>query len=143
MYDAPLSAKQEREDAKLRAQLEREQIKLAAEEARKDELHRVKVGGALGSVAQSAAQKDDKHQATMKELGVKPKAPLGGPTNSTEKVMAANIQELSLPQPSGKIPTARVAADAAGIRGLLADPNISPDTRKIYEQSILSCLRVR
>jgi hypothetical protein len=75
MYDAPLSLKQKREDDKLRAQLERENVKLANEESRKDDLHQVKMSGALSGASQKLDHKEDTHRAKMQEL----KAPLGAP----------------------------------------------------------------
>jgi hypothetical protein len=143
MIDAPPLAEKPFLSEEQRRKEELHQAKLRAmelEQQRKDKMNDVRVGGALGSIAQKTAQQDDVHGAKLKELGVKPKAPLGGPTNATEKVMATAVQELNSPQPSGKIPASRVAADAAGIRGLLADPSISPDTRKIYEQELATTL---
>ena len=83
----PLSGKQQREWAKHVAKEQRESAKMEAEEARKQQLHEIKLQEAAAKAGQGIDHKEELHGLKVKELG----GPLGG------KPKRINRQKLGLP----------------------------------------------
>lgn len=83
----PLSGKQQREWAKHISKEQRESAKMEAEEARKQQLHEIKLQEAAAKAGQGIGHKEELHGIKVKELG----GPLGG------KSPRMNRQKLGLP----------------------------------------------
>ena len=84
--NGPLSAKQHREHLKFLAQEQRENTKMEREEARKNQLHEIKLQESALKANQGIGHKEQLHEVKLKELG----SPLGKPPKM-------NRQKLGLP----------------------------------------------
>lgn len=80
----PLSAKQHREYLKFSAQEARETAKMEREEARKQQLHNIKLVEAAGKAGQTLGHKEDVHKYKMGTLGAPLKAKTPNPLAGTD-----------------------------------------------------------
>jgi len=128
---APLSAKQYREEVAMNAKLSREQQKQDLEEARKDELHAIKVAEAKAKANQALDQKNDTHKFKMKELGgpLSKKAPTmpeqsgGSPLQSVPNEASLTNPEAG---PSDTVPAMLTPGEAVIPAPVAQDPQYQP-----------------
>jgi hypothetical protein len=128
----PLSAKQHREYLAFMGKEQREQMKLSAEEARKDELHRLKLLESAAKLSQGVVQRDDTHKAKMKDMDGKPTtvAPrLAGPLSGVMQGGAPTNPEAG---PSDTVPTMLTPGEAV----IPAEAAQHPDNKPIIEDLV-------
>ena len=130
----PLSAKQHREYLAFAGKEQREQAKLAREEARKDELHALKLIESGAKAVQGISQKDDTHKVKMKELGGK-----ASPAPTTMVAGPLSAQSFSAPTnpeagPSDTVPAMLTPGEAVIPAPAAQDPANQPIIKAMVEQ---------
>lgn len=131
----PLSGKQQREFIALSMKEKREQEKLQREEARKDQLHAVKLSGEAAKVQQSLIQKDDTHSAKMEELG-------GKATEAAPKVVgpllaasgSENVKGVFQPKGTDTVPAMLTPGEAIIPKESAQDPANKPIIESLVAQ---------
>jgi hypothetical protein len=117
----PLSGKQQREYISLNAKLNREDQQAAAEEARKEELHKIKLAEAKAKANQTINQKHDTHAAKMQEIG--------GPLSAKPVVASAvNLSQPTNPEAGAgdTVPAMLTPGEAVIPAPVAQDPQYKP-----------------